>query len=88
MTDAVEKEEFGDYKSLDQHDSAGDDDSYEADNVQDTDNVEDDVAWSSQGFFKEWHFLGYVGGREESIAGERRWGYVELMGYSEFIVLL
>lgn len=63
MTDAVEKEELGDYKSLDQHDSAGNDDSYEADNVHDTDKVEYDVAWSSQGFFKEWHFLAYVGGR-------------------------
>lgn len=60
MTDSVEKEELGDYKSLDQHDSTGHDDSYEADNVHDTDNVEDDVAWPSQGFFKEWHFLGYV----------------------------
>lgn len=58
MTDSVEEEELGDYKCLDQHDSAGHDDSYESNNVHDTDNVEDDIAWPSQGFFKERHFLG------------------------------
>lgn len=56
MADAVEKEELGDYKGLDQHDRAGDDDSYEADDVHDTNDVENDVARPSQGSFKEWHF--------------------------------
>lgn len=61
VADAVEKEEFGDDKGLDQHDRAGDDDSYEADNVHDTDKVEDDVARPSQGFFKERHFSSGIG---------------------------
>lgn len=56
MADGVEEEELGDDKGLDQHDRAGDDDSYKADNVHNTDGVEDDVARPSQGFFKERHF--------------------------------
>lgn len=56
VADGVEEEELGDDKCLNQHDRAGDDDSYKADNVHNTDGVEDDVARPSQGFFKEWHF--------------------------------
>lgn len=64
MADGVEEEELGDYKGLDQHDSAGDDDRYEADNVHDADDVENNVARPSQGSFKERHF--WVRMREES----------------------
>lgn len=56
MADGVKEEELGDYKCLNQHDRAGDDNRYQADNVQEADDVENDVAWPSQGSFKERHF--------------------------------
>lgn len=69
MADGVEEEELGDDKGLDQHDRAGDNDSYEADNVHDTDDVENDVARPSQGSFKERHFWGTKKCREKEDSG-------------------
>lgn len=57
MADGVEEEKFGDDKSLDEHGEAGDDDGEEADDVQGADDIKDDVAWTSQRFLKERHFV-------------------------------
>ena len=55
MADAVEEEEFGDDKSLDEHYGAGRDDRGEPDDVQNTEGIEDYVAWTGQGAFEERH---------------------------------
>lgn len=60
MAHAVEEEEFGDYKGLDEHREACTDAGEEGNDVHDTDDVEDDVAWSRQGFLAlpERHVVG------------------------------
>ena len=56
MADAVEEEEFGDHKGLDQHDRAGSNDGDEANYVHDADGVENYVAWTGQGALEERHY--------------------------------